>query len=66
MSANERAANKQANPGIPYDFYRQKAHQGRADFLAESFIALSRSLGEALAGQIARMRVSLPKIRVHS
>ncbi len=43
MSANERSTGKQAKAGIPYDFYRRKAHQARSDFLAESFVALRRS-----------------------
>ena len=64
MSANKRSTGKQARTGIDYDFYRQKAHQGRSDFLAESFAALRRILGEVLAGQIARMKaLSLSKIR---
>ena len=66
MSTDKRSTDKQASGGIPYDFYRQKAHQARADFLAESLVALRQSLGEALAGQIDRMRaLCLPKTRAH-
>ena len=56
MSTDKRSTDKQASGGIPYDFYRQKAHQTRADFLAKSFVALRQSLGDALAGQIARKK----------
>ena len=55
MSANKRSTDRQAKAGIPYDFYRGKAHQARSDFLAESWVALRRFLGESLAGQIDRM-----------
>ena len=56
MSANKRSTGKQAKAGISHDFYRRKAHQARSDFLAESFAALRRFLGGALAGQIDRKR----------
>ena len=58
MSANKRSTGNQTRAGISYDFYRGKAHQARSDFLAESLVALRRFLGEALAGQIDRMRAA--------
>ncbi len=63
MSANKRSTDNQTKAGISYDFYRRKAHQARSDFLAESFIALRRFLGESLAGQIDRIRVCSAKSR---
>ncbi len=65
MSANERSTNKQAKAGVPYNQYHQKAHQARADFLAESFIALRQFLGGALAGHAERVRACFPKTRTH-
>ncbi len=37
-SASKRLAEKQARAGIPYDFYRQKAHQARSDFFTGLFV----------------------------
>jgi hypothetical protein len=63
MSANERSTDRQAKAGVPYNHYRRKAHQARADFLAGSFIALRRSLSEALAGHAERIRAYSAKNR---
>ncbi len=59
MSADKRSTDKQAMARISHGVYRERAHQARSDFLADSWFALRRFLGGLLAGQIDRMKASL-------